>query len=365
MTRRVLFTCAFLYGTWLFVLACTSLTPYPELYDNVYDAGSVGPSQSGSGGATGDGSFTEDAVEDGEVMLNTCPTGANFIASASNPQELGLDSTSVYWANAPPSPAVGSLASAARGGGAANTLISGLPAPVYVVTGNGYVAVGDEGSGGLTGTISLYQVSSLTTSTPGSMLASPEGIAIDSTNVYWVSNLSGGDEIIVESAPLGGGAAITLGTLAGYESAGLAVSGGTLYFAGVGGGGGIFSMPTGGGSPITLQTFSGGEPTDVRTDGKNVYWSDIALGGVYQSSIGGGAITTLASGLMDPTYIAIDSSHVYTADFHGGEVYEMTIGTSDSAKKIITTPTPIGIAADDTDSLIYFTSPGSICSINK
>jgi hypothetical protein len=388
MTRQVLFCSLFLYGGLIvFALACQSLSPYPGVINEQYDAGQAMPpgSGSGTGSGTGDAEATEDATEDadGEPSDTTappaCPTPSTLFATADFPQTITLNTSNVYWTNAPftfedggarvllPT---GSVSSLTRGStGTAKSIASALTGPIFVTNGSGYVGFTVLGAGVGAGGVDLFGESASTLTSPGMSLQAPGGVAIDSSNVYWVSDSAAG--IVVESAPLKGGAATTIGIAAGsYLASSLSVKSGNLYFAAQNlstlSGGAIFSVTTTASTPVPLQQFSTGSPSGVTTDNTNVYWSDIGTGGIYSMPLGGGAITTIASGLGEPYYLAIDSSNLYTAEGMEGAIYEIPI--SGGSPKKLATGVPnetASIAADGNEALVYFGTKNAICTVAK
>jgi DNA-binding beta-propeller fold protein YncE len=68
--------------------------------------------------------------------------------------------------------------------------------------------------------------------------------------------------------------------------------------------------PLDGGASVTLAAL---EPLQVwiACDGTNVYFTDVSHGTVAKVAVGGGAVTTLASGQTSPRDIAVDVTSVY------------------------------------------------------
>jgi hypothetical protein len=315
--------------------------------------------------------------------VDDCPTGSTLVASTEEPQTIALDSTNAYWTSdhvgdGGTTLSTGTVQYIARSAssGVPNNLATGLSAPFIVNAGDGYVAysvLGAGGKTGTTGTVGLYNVSlGGTPTTPGTSLQAPAGVAIDSTNAYWISS-TGGAGVVVQSASLAGGSETTLGTVSGsYLAGGLTVASGNLYFAAyltpAGSGGGIYMVSTTGGTPTPVQVFSTGQPYGVVSDSSNVYWTDPVQGGVYDVPLGGGTITTLTTGVGTSYFLAVDSKNVYTADSAvAGAIYSAPIsgGGGATATKLIATTSPSGVAADNNDNFVYFTTAGAICSIAK
>jgi hypothetical protein len=384
MTRRVFFASIFLCGAPLaLAIDCQSLSPYPSVYDQVYEAGHQSGSPGGGGGSPGDGG----SGGDGEVT-DDCPPGTSRIAVTSTPWWLTLDTSNVYWTTLPSAAPTdssfggfaptGTIESIARTSSSttSNMLLTGLTGAMIITTASSYLAYSAVGAavGSDMGLVGLASTPSGTgPTTPGTSLTSPFGVAIDTSNVYWVSQVEGTP--VVMSAPLGGGAATTLGTAIGYTTGqGLSQSGGMLYLAAGlqgGPGGAILTLPTSAPStPTPLQTSSSWTPWDVRTDATNVYWDDHTGGAVYQSPLAGGAVTTLATGLSSPDQLAVDMTNVYAVESTpSGKILEMTIGSSGTPKTLAmpTDTIPGGVAADNNDTFVYFSmfSSNSICKVSK
>jgi sugar lactone lactonase YvrE len=208
----------------------------------------------------------------------------------------------------------------------------------------------------------------------GTGLTAPFGVAIDSANVYWVSSAGGGAAVQASSVTAGG--ATTLGTATGgFLPKGMAVNSSSIYFVAQlsGGGGGLFELPIAGATPTEIWTGDAtSAPVDVAVDATNVYWTDQGDGAVYATPLGGGTVTTLASktttsGLVGPARLAVDSKNVYFSDPKGMGLYEVPTGGG-TVKTLVPTSAALamlGVAADDYDGNVYFSSPTEILSIPK
>src|SRR5580704_5805931 len=100
MNARVLLPCVSLCaGFVVFELACQGLSPYPPLYDQVFEAGIATPVSTAGTGSTDasepeSGSASEDAFdEDTGITPPTamCPSPSTVFATADNPQTITLD----------------------------------------------------------------------------------------------------------------------------------------------------------------------------------------------------------------------------------------------------------------------------------
>jgi len=179
------------------------------------------------------------------------PNGANAVVQ---------DSKNLYWLTN-----MGSgISSTAKPGGAITVLTSNLPAPpgslvvdsstVYATTGGEVIAVPIGG-----GSVRVL----------ATQRNNPNGIAVDSNNVYWVD--TGGGTVC--AVPVGGGAVTTL---AAGQSApiGLALDHGTLYWANYEGDSAVMKMPASGGAPSTIAAQQG-QPLAIAIDATAIYWTDV------------------------------------------------------------------------------------------
>lgn len=146
----------------------------------------------------------------------------------SSPWGVAVDAQSVYWTDS----AAGAVMKVAIGGGTPTTLATGQSGPTVMT--------------------------------------------VDATSVYWL------DRVGLKKAPVGGGATVTLSTVASlppYGSAGIAVDATQVYWT-------SYATPAvlrvglGGGTPVTLS--SGGEPMGLAIDANSVFWTDWLSAGVYR-----------------------------------------------------------------------------------
>jgi hypothetical protein len=88
--------------------------------------------------------------------------------------------------------------------------------------------------------------------------------------------------------------------------------------------GSVMQMPIDGGTPIELAANQS-HATAIAIDQANVYWTahtdlpgagdaGVATGAIMRTSIGGGAIVTMVSGIASPAGIAVDGANLYWAD---------------------------------------------------
>jgi hypothetical protein len=144
----------------------------------------------------------------------------------------------------------------------------------------------------------------------------PQGIVVDSANVYW-SDFSQIRVAPLTGVPDAGAGAVFAPNEGGSEN--LAIDANNLYWITISGDVRQKSL-TGSGAATTIGTAI--EPGGLALYGSNVYFTDfnngIAAGGaVYSVPIGGSTRTTLATGLTSPQSVFVDASGVY-------------VGTSDS-----------------------------------
>jgi hypothetical protein len=96
----------------------------------------------------------------------------------------------------------------------------------------------------------------------------PDGIAVDSTAVYWIEEVASS---IVQKVPLRDGLPILLVSAQGGGTLGLAVDDTNIYWTSELKFGTVMSAPKGGGDPSTLASGQI-EPLGLAIDHANVYW---------------------------------------------------------------------------------------------
>jgi hypothetical protein len=235
---------------------------------------------------------------------------ANLRLSGSN---AGGPSGHVYFAGIGYNQAVQAVP---RGGGSATTIASDndypyVNDPVSLAADGRYVywVNGD-------GTVNKVPLAGGKVTTLASGQDQPSAVAVDGTNVYWVTWDQQGT---VEKVPIGGGPVTTLATGQSWPAS-VAVEGTRVYW--VNGDGTVNEVPVGGGSVTTLAT---GPPNAVSmaVDSTHVYWG--TFGTVNEVPLGGGSVTTLATGQNFPIGMAVDGTHVYWVNHGGGEVNKVPI----------------------------------------
>ena len=163
--------------------------------------------------------------------------------------------------------------------------------------------------------------------------STPYGIAVDSTNVYWIAR-----DGSVYSVPIGGGTQTLLGSV-GTKGQGIAVQGSSLYATDYASG--VWSLSTIPSSPVKIASggASAGLTSAIVADTNNVYFSTegSSTSEVAQAPIGGGATVPLDSAIAYPMLtisppfnVAVDATYVYWADAgttdNGGSVQRVLIG---------------------------------------
>ena len=290
--------------------------------------------------------------------------GACLLAAGQGyPFNLVVDSTSVYWLNAPDGGEGAVLQCPLAGCGASGpqTIAGQLTGPYGLAVGGGNVYWTEPGAASVDiqpisgGGVSLIDAAQLvptgitlaatgpmtttvywTSNTPDGGIwsasltdttaiqlvygqSSPLGIATDGTSVYWTNNVDGPSGGGVYSAPLGtnpGGNATMLQGSQPFPTA-IAVYGGSVYWINAATDAGLGSVQA---CTLASACMSGGQlaghllgPSQIASDGMNVYWTDTPAGTVVKCAVGGcaGAPSNIAIGQQMPWGIAVDGTSVY------------------------------------------------------
>jgi uncharacterized protein DUF5050 len=182
--------------------------------------------------------------------------------------------------------------------------------------------------------------------------ASPEGIAVDSMNVYVTL---GGAMGSVVSLPLAGGAVTTIAS-GRDEPRGIAVDDLNIYWADQGSGM-VLSIPKTGGPIVTL-ALDQSAPTSIALDTSNVYFTNFDDGTVMSvPKTGSTGPSVVAMSQTQPSGIAVDDTYVYWVnDTTAGGVMELakTASPTTPPTELAVADDPVGVAVDTTN--VYFTS---------
>jgi hypothetical protein len=251
--------------------------------------------------------------------------GNRVMISGDVDYDLTLDANNYYWLTA------ASVVQLARTNGANGiTDVTGNPVTAFAIDGSRVYA----STGGATGSILSAPIGG---GSPTTLTATayPGSIAVDSTTVYFVAG--GG----VQTVPLGGGNASSLGTTTGNPDH-LLVSGNTVFWVDYGSGtypdfpsSRIESIDKSG-APLTQKDLTGPQftITSVATDGANLYFGvdgppsmDDAgnethpNGEIHRVPIGGGPVAVLAMNQGSPQYVCFDDAYVYWVNQDEGTVW--------------------------------------------
>lgn len=177
--------------------------------------------------------------------------------------------------------------------------------------------------------------------------ASPHGIAVDSTTVYWTDWLGG----TVLSVPKIGGTATTLATAS--HPIDIAIDSTTLYFTDDSG---QAAVPLSGGGVTRLSPNRG---FGIALNASSIFFTENALGAVatLPKDADGGAATTLITGEPGPGFIRADSQNIYWSDGDGttGSVRQARLDGSNPQQLAAGDPSNSPLAVDS--SAVYWVEP--------
>jgi hypothetical protein len=263
---------------------------------------------------------------------NLCASGlclATGVAIGTTPVSLVVDSTNVYFTDA-----VGTVVQAPSGGGTAVTLASGVPGPFGIAVDPAFVyftnqgAISGSGKDGSVLKVPIAQGSpgdGGADSGPGDAGAPtaiatgrkrPQAIAVTATDVYWVesSSTSNGEILTCPTAGCPKNEPTVVASALASPS-GLAVDAdGDVYVTTSAGG--TVNRYTKSGSTWAVQVLADSlnEPTGIALVGGTVYWATTGTGAIESIPATGGSPSILAATMGAPSAIAADAVNVYWSD---------------------------------------------------
>lgn len=299
----------------------------------------------------------------GSAELNATPqiasaTVTSLATALSSPQNIAVDSTSVYWTELTGD----SVKKVDINGGVVTVLASGLSGPREIAVDSTSVYWTEWTSGSDPGRIQKVSKNGGAVTTLSSGLGWPKGIAVNPTDVYWASYGSNGNTI--NKIGINGGTATTVASnLNGPYY--LAADAGYVYWiersAGV-----VKKVSKNGGAIATLASGLN-YPEIIILDSTNVYWTEWTSGSdpgtVKKVNKNGGTATTLVAGVSSPVGIAVDSANVYWTEYFGGTVKKVSLNGGPITTLISGQSYPSGIAVDSIN--VYFTEDTGRGTIKK
>ncbi len=153
-------------------------------------------------------------------------------------------------------------------------------------------------------------------------------LAVDSQNAYWVNdgNEENGYPGAVMQMPLAGGTALTV--LSGFYPSGIALANGRIYFGTWDYQSAFFeTVPIGGGAVTTLASgLTYPSRLTIDAQGQNAYWEAYDQGPILKQSLTGGGPQTLAP-TPDPAGLAINATTAFWTDLMtaGGGVFAVSL----------------------------------------
>lgn len=328
---------------WAFA-ACASHSQNPPPLDNV---GNVTPPVGGGPGGGDSGTPASDGGASG-VVLNT--------QAIPTPRAIAVSGLYVYVAvasGADDAGVLGGVLAIPKGGGAAQTFVSGIDSPVALATSASTLCLSTEPAGG-SGVVVCAPLGGGSVATLVSGESGISSLAIDGANVFWANSQGG---IVVERSALTGGGVATVGTATGsFAPTGVAAQNGNVYIATSGAAANVYAVAEGGGVPAALDSPVQATYLDPTPSGTQViigHAIDASSGEILGVPVSGQQPTVLASSIPPPAHLAKDTAHLYWTSPVDGTVYAVPLagGALSIVGSGLTGPSAIAV-----DDFVYVTT---------
>lgn len=250
-------------------------------------------------------------------------------------------------------------------GGSAVVLASAQAWPWGVAVDSSNVYWLNRGLGNDDGTVmKLARAGGTPATTLATGEASPSAIAIDATNVYWTNELLGG---AIAQVPIGGGqrGELVAGAALTVPQE-LTVNGAYAYWISQGQdyAGSIMRVPVAGGTAVTLATGQSGSYMAVYGGSAYFFGPGAASGSINQISAAGGN-PSFVSTVVGPAPLAVDSSGVYCAGVGTDreDIVHISLDGATVTTLAISPYLPTAIALDSNN--VYWATNKGIYSASK
>jgi hypothetical protein len=297
--------------------ACQPVQLYPTRGGSVF---------AGAHGVAVDSTSVYWAAHDGNAVLKVSLDGGGFLLYDSTPMSgpwgVAVNGATLFWTTE----YAGTLSACPLSGCAGSpTVLAGFagetPEGMTIDTRQVYWVINNANSYDFTGSIDYLAVTSgpagLTPPTYAGSLSYPTAVAVDAQNVYWTDTQG------VHGAALSGaGAPALILSRASDTYQAVAAREGIVYAATAGGH--IDSVPTDGGPMTQIASSSTTTWSAMAVDGTGVYWTHYDTGEIWTAPLDGGVARSIASGQENPWGIALDDASVYwTDDSDAGGVFRL------------------------------------------
>ena len=191
-------------------------------------------------------------------------------------------------------------------------------------------------------------------------------IAIDSSSVYWDGERCSTGEIEIHRIPKSGGSVAPLGSPpTAFSLVGLVIDSGNVYFTQIGFMstlGNVWAVPKAGGPVTSLAT--GSSCGALAVDSAYVYWIDIGNGAIFKTPVAGGTSTQIAVASPDELdSMAADSTNLYWTINSGGNVTKMPTAGGAPANLASGLSYPRGVIVDGTNAYWFNATQGTILKV--